>query len=73
MYVPLSLCQAALAHAVLVDATIAFGSGLTAAWSGVLLGSLKMSDVKVIPDVGAVIDTQSTFEVADVGNLTDFT
>jgi hypothetical protein len=32
-----------------------------------------MGDVNVIGDVGAAIDLQATFQVADVGHLTDFT
>ena len=32
-----------------------------------------MKDIKVTGDVGGTIDAQSSFEVADVGHLTDFT
>ncbi|KII92866.1 hypothetical protein PLICRDRAFT_102438 [Plicaturopsis crispa FD-325 SS-3] len=55
------------------DATIHFGSGLTVAWSGKPLGTIKMSDVKLSADVGATLDLESAFEVADVDHLTDFT
>lgn len=56
-----------------VDATIAFGSGLTVNWGGKPIGSLKMKDLQVTGDVGATIDMESTFEVADVDHLTAFT
>jgi hypothetical protein len=56
-----------------VDATIAFPSGLTIAWEGQTLGNIKMDDIKVTGDIGATIDTKSTFEVGDVGHLTEFT
>lgn len=32
-----------------------------------------MSDIKVTGDVGGTIDTESTFQVADLAHLTDFT
>jgi hypothetical protein len=57
----------------LVDAKISFPKGLSVAWAGSNLGSLQMGDVNVIGDVGAAIDLQATFQVADVGHLTDFT
>lgn len=34
---------------------------------------MKMDDVKVTGDVGATLDVQTTFEVADVNYLTEFT
>lgn len=57
----------------LVDATISFGDGLTVSWKGQVLGLMKMDDVKVAGDVGATLDVQTTFEVADVNYLTEFT
>ena len=57
----------------LVDATISFGDGLTVSWEGQVLGLMKMDDVKVTGDVGATLDVQTTFEVADVNYLTEFT
>ncbi|KAH7915074.1 hypothetical protein BJ138DRAFT_1122997 [Hygrophoropsis aurantiaca] len=55
------------------DATISFGNGLTVSWNGQPLGTMNMPDVNVVGDVGATLNTQATFEVADVGHLTDFT
>ncbi|KIK99094.1 hypothetical protein PAXRUDRAFT_30734 [Paxillus rubicundulus Ve08.2h10] len=55
------------------DATISFGNGLTVSWNGQLLGTMQMSDVNVVGDVGATLDVQTTFEVADVDYLTSFT
>lgn len=55
------------------DATISFGDGLTVSWEGQVLGLMKMDDVKVTGDVGATLDVQTTFEVADVNYLTEFT
>ncbi|KAL4074292.1 hypothetical protein J3A83DRAFT_4234939 [Scleroderma citrinum] len=55
------------------DATISFGDGLTVSWGGQILGLMKMDDVKVTGDVGATLDVQTTFEVADVSYLTEFT
>ncbi|EGO25193.1 hypothetical protein SERLADRAFT_448192 [Serpula lacrymans var. lacrymans S7.9] len=57
----------------IVDATISFGSGLTVSWSGQPLGSLKMQDVNIVGDVGATLNVESTFEVADLDLLTNFT
>lgn len=56
-----------------VDATISFGSGLTVSWSGKPLGTIRMNDLSLTGDVGATIDMDSAFEVADVDHLTDFT
>ncbi|KIJ67573.1 hypothetical protein HYDPIDRAFT_180379 [Hydnomerulius pinastri MD-312] len=55
------------------DATISFGNGLTVSWNGQPLGVMKLSDVNVVGDVGATLDAQTTFEVADVDHLTSFT
>ncbi|THH12496.1 hypothetical protein EW146_g7640 [Bondarzewia mesenterica] len=55
------------------DALISFGSGLTISWSGQALGSIKMPDVNVTGGVGAQFTIDSTFNVADVDHLTDFT
>lgn len=55
------------------DATILFPSGLTVSWNGSPLGSLQLSPVDVVGDVGATIQATSAFMVADVGHLTDFT
>ncbi|KAF9047294.1 hypothetical protein BJ165DRAFT_1464966 [Panaeolus papilionaceus] len=55
------------------DATISFPSGLTISWQGKPLGKVSMKDLQVVGDVGGAIDAESTFEVVDVGHLTDFT
>ena len=63
-----------LIHALrIVDATISFGSGLTVAWLNAPLGTIRMGDVHLVGDVGATINMESTFEVADVDQLTAFT
>ncbi|KAG6891741.1 hypothetical protein C0992_006161 [Termitomyces sp. T32_za158] len=55
------------------DAVISFPSGLTVSWSGQPLGNIKLGDVKVTGNVGGTIDATSSFEVANVAHLTDFT
>ncbi|KAH9038716.1 hypothetical protein EDB85DRAFT_2072661 [Lactarius pseudohatsudake] len=55
------------------DAEISFGTGLTIAWSGQPLGSIKMPNINITGDVGAQFEVEATFEIADVGHLTDFT
>ncbi|KIK68835.1 hypothetical protein GYMLUDRAFT_34828 [Collybiopsis luxurians FD-317 M1] len=55
------------------DATISFPQGLTVAWSGKTLGTIKIGDVSVVGDRGAQLNDNSQFQVADVGTLTDFT
>ncbi|KAH8925300.1 hypothetical protein BT69DRAFT_1216651 [Atractiella rhizophila] len=55
------------------DARITFASGLRVFWDGAELGSLAMPDVALTGDVGASLNLQSAFTVADVGRLTDFT
>ena len=52
---------------------ISFPSGLTVSWEGQSLGSIRMNDVNVVGDVGAAIDADSLFTVANVPHLTDFT
>lgn len=56
-----------------VDATISFGNGLTVSWNGQVLGTMHMDDVNVVADVGATLNVQTTFEVADVNVLASFT
>lgn len=63
----------ALITLAIVDAKIAFPAGLTVSWSGKPLGNIKMDTLQVVGDVGATIDVESLFEVADVAHLTDFT
>lgn len=63
----------AIANISPVDATISFGNGLSVAWNGRVLGTMRMDDVNVVGDVGATLNVQTTFEVADVNVLTSFT
>ncbi|KAF9264250.1 hypothetical protein L218DRAFT_258531 [Marasmius fiardii PR-910] len=55
------------------DATIRFPTGLTVSWQGKPIGSIKMNDVQVAGDVGAQLDMESEFQVADVDHITEFT
>lgn len=55
------------------DAAISFETGLTIAWSGQPLGSIKIPNINITGDVGAQFEVEATFEIADVGHLTDFT
>ncbi|KAK2467793.1 hypothetical protein APHAL10511_000088 [Amanita phalloides] len=55
------------------DASISFPSGLTVSWEGQSLGSIRMNKVHVAGDVGATINANSLFTVAEVAHLTDFT
>lgn len=57
----------------IVDAKIAFGSGLSIQWNGQTLGSLKMPDLDVVGDVGGAINLEGTFQVASTEALTAFT
>jgi len=56
-----------------VDAEISFGSGLTVAWSSQPLGNIKMPDINITGDAGAKFEVDTTFEITDVGHLTEFT
>ncbi|BGP22157.1 pre-rRNA processing protein [Rhodotorula toruloides] len=55
------------------DAVIAFAEGLTVAWNGQPLGQIAMPNVSLVADVGADLNLEAAFNVADVGHLTDFT
>ncbi|KAG1896026.1 uncharacterized protein F5891DRAFT_1165745 [Suillus fuscotomentosus] len=55
------------------DATITFNNGLTVSWGGQLIGMMKMDPVNVVGDVGATLDMQTTFEVANTAYLANFT
>ncbi|KAF7321550.1 hypothetical protein MKEN_00676000 [Mycena kentingensis (nom. inval.)] len=69
-----SQLKGAITNAGPFDASIAFGGlGLTVDWNGSPIGHIKMDPLKVVADSGASLDTKSTFTVADVGHLTDFT
>lgn len=65
--------QGKLSNAGPFDASIAFPSGLDVSWAGQPLGNIKMSDVNVLGDVGATLNIDTSFEVADISHLTDFT
>lgn len=56
-----------------VDATITFNNGLTVSWGGQPIGVMKMDPVNVVGDVGATLDMQTTFEVANAAYLANFT
>jgi hypothetical protein len=56
-----------------VDATISFGNGLAVSWNGQALGTMHIDDVSVVGDIGATLNVQTTFEVADVNVLASFT
>lgn len=55
------------------DAAITFPLGLSVAWNGAQLGQLAFPSVSLVADVGARLNFNSAFSVADVGHLTDFT
>jgi hypothetical protein len=53
--------------------TISFPEGLNISWGGSLLGTISMSDVYVFDGAAVRINNTSTFRVADVNHLTNFT
>ncbi|GJN94719.1 hypothetical protein Rhopal_007810-T1 [Rhodotorula paludigena] len=55
------------------DAVIGFTQGLTVAWNGAPLGQIAMPNVSLVGDVGADLNLEAAFNVADVGRLTAFT
>lgn len=57
----------------IVDAIITFNDGLTISWGGQPIGVMKMDPVNVVGDVGATLNVQSTFEVANADYLANFT
>jgi len=56
-----------------VDAEISFGTGLTVAWSNQPLGNIKMPNINIAGDAGAKFEVDTTFEITNVGHLTEFT
>jgi hypothetical protein len=56
-----------------VDAEISFGTGLTVAWSSQPLGNMKMPNIYITGDAGAKFEVDATFEITNVGHLTEFT
>lgn len=55
------------------DAIITFPQGLSVSWNGGILGQIAMPNVSLVGDVGAALNLQAAFSVADVGLLTSFT
>ena len=55
------------------NAEIKFPDGLQVSWNGKVLGQIAMPDIHLKADVGADIDVQAQFAVADTDALTDFT
>ncbi|RUS16102.1 hypothetical protein BC937DRAFT_91614, partial [Endogone sp. FLAS-F59071] len=53
-------------------AEIAFPTGVTVSWNGRMLGQLAMPTIFAAADVGATIDLNATFTVADTGAMADF-
>lgn len=70
---PGTLLKGSITNSGPFDATIVFPQGLTVSWNGSPLGSLNLDAVDIIGDVGAELNAQSIFTVADVDHLTDFT
>jgi hypothetical protein len=56
-----------------VDAIITFNNGLTVSWGGQPIGVMKLDPVSVVGDVGATLNVQTTFEVANTDYLANFT
>jgi hypothetical protein len=54
------------------DAVIKFTNGLAIQWNGKALGTMQMPDVQLTGDVGATLDVEGTFQVADVSTLEAF-
>ncbi|KAJ7647487.1 hypothetical protein FB45DRAFT_200334 [Roridomyces roridus] len=69
-----SKLQGSITNAGPFDASIVLGkSGLTVDWNSAPIGSITMDPIKVVGEQGATLDSTSTFTVADVPHLTDFT
>jgi len=56
-----------------VDATITFNNGLTVSWGGQSIGTMKLDPVGIVGDVGATLNVQTTFEIANVEYMASFT
>ncbi|ESK92921.1 hypothetical protein Moror_8994 [Moniliophthora roreri MCA 2997] len=65
--------RGSIANAGPFDAKIAFPTGLTVSWAGKSIGTIQMNDVDVVGDIGAEIDLESKFQVADVDHIAQFT
>lgn len=55
------------------NAQVKFPDGLQVSWNGKVLGQIAMPDIHLKADVGADIDVQAQFAVADTDALTEFT
>ncbi|KAM0789126.1 hypothetical protein ACM66B_003180 [Microbotryomycetes sp. NB124-2] len=55
------------------DAVIAFPTGLTVAWNGQPLGQIAMPNISLVGDVGAELNLDADFAVANLDHLTEFT
>jgi len=56
-----------------VDATITFNDGLIVSWGGQPIGVMRLDPVSIVGDVGATLNVQTTFEVANTDYLANFT
>ena len=54
------------------DAVIKFTNGLAIKWNGKALGVMQMPDVQLAGDVGAILNVEANFQVADVNTLEAF-
>lgn len=52
---------------------ITFNNGLTVSWGGQPIGVMKLDPVNVVGDVGATLNVQTTFAVANTDYLANFT
>ncbi|KAI9459105.1 hypothetical protein F5148DRAFT_1001220 [Russula earlei] len=55
------------------DAEISFETGLIIAWSGGVLGRIKMPNIAIAGRYGGEFEVETTFEIKHVGHLTEFT
>ncbi|KAN0059778.1 hypothetical protein ACQY0O_008352 [Thecaphora frezii] len=55
------------------DAVIQFTEGLTIEWEGRTLGQIAFPNISLAGDIGATLELEAQFAVADVGYLTEFT
>ena len=51
---------------------IKFTNGLAIKWNGKALGTMQMPDVQLAGDVGATLNVEGNFQVADVNALEAF-
>ncbi|EPQ29604.1 uncharacterized protein PFL1_02823 [Pseudozyma flocculosa PF-1] len=65
--------QGTITNAGPFDAVIQFTEGLTISWEGRPLGQIAFPNVSLAGDVGATLELEAQFAVADVGYLTEFT